>query len=427
MFELSISNFFSGSAASDRTHPHNLNRNDVVHSQEGLFSSVAGSFLKYTTDARHKCSISHQIKSSATRVIFPTEYDDICLKLWISCDNDLYHVKEISARNEYLLEGLAFNSYFAPEVYLGITPILELDEKKISFGRIIEYPQMNQLERGQDYALVMRRLPESWRLDHQLYRLNSTEGMRFLATAISDIHKRLVPLEDVSEFPRHVKEKLALNIQQFEQALEKLAQEKWNIEPYKHIGEFMNRAYEVLMNRFMQRAEDGFVRRCHGDLKATNLWLKPPTPPFSYFRQSAPQLLALDCVDFNPKFCNIDTLSDVAMLAIDLEMRQSKFLWTNVAKGHGRICVQNFLAAYLKDMQEQNPWIVRPLLEYYMIEKAMVCAYMGVLYDGLPSLGKKYLPVALNHMLELETWFAYAPFEFSVAPFKSFAWNYISS
>jgi hypothetical protein len=37
-----------------------------------------------------------------------------------------------------------------------------------------------------------------------------------------------------------------------------------------------------------------------------------------------------------------------------------------------------------------------------MTEKSMICAYMCILFDGQPSLGEKYLEVALNHAQELK-------------------------
>lgn len=354
--------------------------------------------------------IDREICSPATRVIFPAApYDHHCLKLWIPCNNDLYDTLEDSARIKYLLDGLAFNRYFSPEVYLGITPVLGLEKKKSIYrAPIIVYPQMDQL-RYRNYAMVMKRLPENWRLDHQLHRLQLSGGVSFLAGSIASMHKRL-DNGDAVHAPGYIEDKLMLNVQQFEQALEMLDQDNFHIEPFTGIGKFMYRAYETLAHLFELRAEEGFIKICHGDLKATNLWLKPESTSPYFFRQSSLQLLALDCVDFNPKFSNIDTLSDVAMLAVDLEMRLSNHLWTNAAKWHRRTFAHSFLMAYLENMDEQNPWVVRPLLEYYMIEKAMVCAYISIIYDKLPTLGKKYLRVALNHMLELKTWFAYAPF-----------------
>jgi len=42
------------------------------------------------------------------------------------------------------------------------------------------------------------------------------------------------------------------------------------------------------------------------------------------------------------------------------------------------------------------------LLEYYMTEKAMICAFMSILYDQLPTLGEKYLDVAFAHAQRLQ-------------------------
>jgi hypothetical protein len=41
-------------------------------------------------------------------------------------------------------------------------------------------------------------------------------------------------------------------------------------------------------------------------------------------------------------------------------------------------------------------------LEYYMTEKAMICAFMSILYDQLPTLGEKYLDVAFAHAQKLQ-------------------------
>ena len=45
-----------------------------------------------------------------------------------------------------------------------------------------------------------------------------------------------------------------------------------------------------------------------------------------------------------------------------------------------------FLISYLREMEQDHvdAW---PLLRYYMTEKAMVCAYVSILYDGQPDLG----------------------------------------
>jgi aminoglycoside phosphotransferase family enzyme len=127
--------------------------------------------------------------------------------------------------------------------------------------------------------------------------------------------------------------------------------------------------------------------------------------PLHNFRHGI-QLFAIDCVDFNPEFCHIDTLSDLAMLVVDLEMH---FLtdWLKAKscacplEQEGESLTAYFLDSYLREMQEdRNKWDT--LLEYYMTEKSMICAYVSILYDERPIIGKKYLEVAYIHAKRLE-------------------------
>jgi aminoglycoside phosphotransferase family enzyme len=109
------------------------------------------------------------------------------------------------------------------------------------------------------------------------------------------------------------------------------------------------------------------------------------------------QLLVLDCIDFNPQFYNIDTLSDIAMLGVDIEMHTM----ADQSVQPQRNLSEYFLYSYLKEAGEDRQ-SVRPLLEYYLAEKAMVRAFMCILYDSQLLLGEKYLEIALRHVQRLE-------------------------
>ncbi len=87
--------------------------------------------------------------------------------------------------------------------------------------------------------------------------------------------------------------------------------------------------------------------------------------------------------------------------AIDLEMHLSDGLDQNIETHCGQILAKHFLLTYLLAVQE-NSEVAWPLLEYYMTEKAMVCAYVSILYDMLPDQGEKYLNIALSHAQKLE-------------------------
>jgi hypothetical protein len=93
-------------------------------------------------------------------------------------------------------------------------------------------------------------------------------------------------------------------------------------------------------------------------------------------------------------------------LVVDLEMH---FLtdWLKAKscacplEQEGESLTAYFLDSYLREMQEdRNKWDT--LLEYYMTEKSMICAYVSILYDERPIIGKKYLEVAYIHAKRLE-------------------------
>lgn len=118
---------------------------------------------------------------------------------------------------------------------------------------------------------------------------------------------------------------------------------------------------------------------------------------------SSARLLALDCIDFNPDFCHIDTLSDIAMLAIDLEMHLSKQQNPRADAHRARNFTMHFLETYLNETGE-NSIMTWDLLQYYMLEKAIVCAFMCALHDKYVKNKEnlmsclKYLDLFLTHI-----------------------------
>ncbi|SRR6266496_561069 len=359
--------------------------------------------------------IEDEVILTMTRVIFTRSKrtaQHICLKLWQRSDDEVCNDKLVIRSEDYLLEGLEFNRKFAQfeglvfnwrfakNVYLGITPIwLSEDRKKIRRGQLIEMPERSQLEDGVKYALVMKCLNEHWRLDYQL-RQNSGVIIDFLAKEVARMHKQLEKSPSDYGTPERISSKLNLNREFFLEALGQLSNGENNLDKYGWISNLMAQACEDYTELFLQRSQNSYIKRCHGDLKATNLWVRPAKILFLDLENSPLQLLALDCIDFNPEFCHIDMLSDVAMLAIDIEMNVQSWSDRDKSKEYGQGLAYYFLYRYLREMQEysMDAW---PLLRYYMTEKAIVCAYVSILYDRQPELGERYLDIAYVHAQQL--------------------------
>jgi aminoglycoside phosphotransferase family enzyme len=347
----------------------------------------------------------------------------ICIKRWERCD-EFANLKDSSEMIKLLLDGLHFNRQFAPKVYFGIAPIkIEKSlhgEEKLKYGLLIMHPKQRNIKMYKEYGLVMSRLNQKWRLDQLLHKnkggYGTKHGMEFLGREIASMHSKVTKMYDEAEkvegmgSPEHILAKFAFNRERFDKALvqiDNLSHDELRM--YKGISDFMELAGKYCFQNFKQRYSSGHIKRCHGDLKITNLWV-PDSYLFTHVKRFTPRLFALDCVDFNLEFCYIDTLSDIAMLAVDLEAHLS----IQFAQSYARHLTKYFLQIYLNKADE-NEESAKVLLEYYITEKAMVRAYMCILYDtSIKSyskkilynkriaLGKRYLEVALNHAEKLQ-------------------------
>lgn len=344
------------------------------------------------------------ISSSATQIFYIHDKEKtLCVKRWLPCQNLLYTTIDNTMCSAYTFNGLNFNRLFAPDVYLGIAPI-EVYRNTVCLGSLLEQPSLDEIQRGVEYALVMNKLPGKSRLDYQL-RPNlygNSRGMEFLANWVAEMHNRIKHHHPEMQGPsgigstETIKEKWHLNRKLFKKCLKSLpALSKEDLADYQNIELIMNKAHRYCANKryFDQRYQDQHIKRCHGDLKTTNLWIRS--------NSASSELLALDCVDFKPEFCYIDTLSDVAMLAIDIEVQIALHTQKWPISQPIQELSYNFLCKYLDGTHEEANMLVWSLLEYYMTEKAIICAYMSILYDGKPELGTQYLKVAHTHAEKL--------------------------
>jgi predicted kinase len=100
------------------------------------------------------------------------------------------------------------------------------------------------------------------------------------------------------------------------------------------------------------RKRDGFVRECHGDLHLGNMALLNN------------EVTLFDCIEFNPELRWIDTISEAAFVAMDLQ-----------ARGYAGYCWR-FINHYLEISADYAG--VR-LLRYYFIYRALVRAKVEAL------------------------------------------------
>jgi hypothetical protein len=80
------------------------------------------------------------------------------------------------------------------------------------------------------------------------------------------------------------------------------------------LSSWTSKNLQALKPTLIRRQKDGFIRECHGDLHLRNLVRLPSG------------IVAFDCVEFSAALRNVDVISDVSFLAMDLISRDRQDL-----------------------------------------------------------------------------------------------------
>ncbi len=382
---------------------------------------------------RHYYKIDYIRKSENAWLLFAhhmaTEKNFV-LKILCKYKDTRYGLETIADRQQCQLEAFQWNRVFTHKVYVGLARICDFDLNReiIAIDDIIENPT-ETLDQCSEYALVMQQLPKEWRLDLLLNR-ESTFSLRLyvrlLTKRLMQIHQKInpLPIEDArkwgafQQLKRKLEHNLALadpllNVFENDQYIScKLIENPVNCLKdtfFKVLPRGQNHLYyyrlkekfswlkNTLLQAFIedpfeeyfeQRILEQRIKRCHGDLKAPNIWIAPYES--SSDKEPEKFVRILDAIDFNPSYCNIDILSDLAMLVIDLQVRSKSSLLAD-------LMIEEYL-----EITGQNDKIARSVLSYYLVEKAYVGAAISFVYDNVPKLGWAYLKVAETQMNDLK-------------------------
>ncbi|NER11617.1 hypothetical protein SAMN06265375_10312 [Muriicola jejuensis] len=282
----------------------------------------------------------------------------------ILCDEFVYKIKKpirysfldfytVERRKHYCDRELELNRRFAPDIYLGVFPVHEVNGK-LMIGEHYGTPV--------DYALKMRKLNPERRLDKLLSQGSITrEHIISLAIWIADFHKKSTVIREKDVLDVGVKfndlaTQKPLISAQLGEARARIID--WSVE----VSDMFLRKNEALLT---ERLKAGFFRDCHGDLHSRNIFMLPAPQPF-------------DCLEFNDDYRQIDVLNEVAFLCMDLDAFEKHTL--------SNLCIQYYNLHFpaMRTAEE------RDLFVYYKAYRANVRAKVNSLRAGSESdKGKK--------------------------------------
>ena len=246
----------------------------------------------------------------------------------------------LDKRHFYCLEELRLNRRFAPEIYLELVEIRGSPEapRLQGDGEVIEY------------AIKMVEFPQQCLLSSHAAKKDLTpEIIDAIAARVSQVHVESERADASSEFGTGS------------------VAAQWSEENMVHIANAIStdflpnsffqlqrwyRENEGLLTTIDERKQEGFVRECHGDLHLGNMALING------------RIILFDCIEFNPELRWIDTTSEVAFVAMDLN-----------ARGYPAFCWR-FLNGYF---EASGDYQAIKLLRYYFVYRALVRAKVEAL------------------------------------------------
>lgn len=370
-----------------------------------------------------------------------TTAEHVVIKILNKYEDIRFSLETLEKRQRYQLEALHRNRKFAPGVYIGLAPIVghSYDPESIVLGKIMENPSKRMLGPNVEYALVMHGLPIDRRLDILLSNedeISLQTNIRLLAKYVAYMHTELVEppiasennikwgsfeqlqkklehnlalidrLLSTNEISQHSSSKalrdifshvhlLGLYRRNSGQQVKHYSRElKVSDEQKDTLTRLKSNLRKMLKQNayqryFEKRIQQQRIKRCHGDLKAPHIWIAPYN--YSFDTEPWRHVCVIDTIDFNPTYCNIDILSDLAMLILDIQARTKSPLLTN-----------RFIEDYLR-LTGQDDEISRSVLAYYLVEKAIMWTAVSIVYDDLPDLGWAFLDIANYFMADVDT------------------------
>ena len=261
-------------------------------------------------------------------------------------------------RNADCLREVALNRRLAPDVYLGVAPLVT-GPGGVRVGDVHEELAAPE---GCEHCVVMRRLPEG-RDALKLLEEGALTGEQLdrVATRLAAFHDR-TRLGRPSPFTSE--EWFRSCTQPVEDNYGLLAGSAAELVPAATLGEAWERARvfaKDAADRFEARRAEGRAVDGHGDLHLQHVW----------FERDDAEPLIIDCLEFSEPLRRIDAASDVAFAAMDLRYRGAPAL------------AERFLRVYAR---ESDDFGLYGVVDYFVSYRAAVRAKVAAIAAGDPAI-----------------------------------------
>ncbi|MDT8444398.1 MAG: AAA family ATPase [Desulfuromonadales bacterium] len=259
--------------------------------------------------------------------------DSHAYKLKKPVDLGFLDFSTLEKRRHFCYEEVRLNRRFTSGIYLGVVALRQLNGK-VCFG-----------DRGRliDYAVQMRRLPESRMLD-RLIEAASPELPAAMPQLGMAVHKVSKQAETCHNEALRNAETVRRNCEDnFNQTISAIGSSLTN-EAHQLMQSATQRDLAELEGLMLEREAKGFVRDGHGDLHTANICMTDP-------------ICIYDCIEFNRRYRVADIIADLAFLLMDLEFRGRRDLAEELMRQYQSHAETSHLEKLLPFYKQYRAWV----------------------------------------------------------------------
>ncbi len=203
----------------------------------------------------------------------------------------------LEKRRFFCQKELELNRRLCGDMYLEVVPINKSDVFKMKGeGEAVEY------------AVKMKRMPEEKMMNKLLEEKKVDRKLiERIANIVAEFHSKAETNKRISEFGSLAIIETNWN-ENFEQTGEFVG-ETISVRNFKLIRERIDSFMKRNASLFEKRIAEGRVKDCHGDMHSGNIFVTD-------------RIYIFDAIEFNERFRYSDVASDIAFLAMDLDLKE---------------------------------------------------------------------------------------------------------
>ena len=266
----------------------------MKHPNETKNGNAARELIRSLTAPNGASPFGNETRLIETHISWVILTGDYAYKIKKPVDLGFLDFSTPDRRRHFCDEELRLNRRFAPSLYLDVVPI----------GGTPTAPIIDQ-EPAIEWAVRMRRFPDEAGLDLQVESDTvTTDDMQQFGALLARIHAQAEASIEARFGSLDAIQQPALD--NFTSIERDCANNIKAREDLSRLRSWTLQACAALAPLFAQRLADGRIRECHGDLHLGNIV------------HLGDQIVAFDCLEFDPALRWIDVVSDVGFLYMDL-------------------------------------------------------------------------------------------------------------